>query len=339
MNGYLVVVSGDYFGTPRSGDRKKEKFPYRIEVKVPSPEGALSLIKNKLLDRVLRNNYDNYYAYRTHQLVSITNLDGSKVYGLTDPRLMDFNDLAEYVTKNKLPLKLSLYTDLGYFRTMVHLASTNQKEFLIKQADLERDSAEDRLLAELNPDLDKPMTATEAAHNLKMPNNIDRAVSSDTEAVRLYKLAKAALEKTGLTVGDVVDKETVRNQQIAEGLISAEPIGRETVITNEEKAVVDPENSQSKDGQMFQTVDAPASNMITEDKPDTQKVDKVYIPGKGFIDVDKFKEDFDKEDEKEFEVYDPAGIGEAGLNDVQAEPDDIPEAGGAVNEPGLINDL
>ncbi len=272
MNGYLVTVEGDYFGMPRSGDRKKEKFPYRIQVKVPSPEGALSLIKNKLLDKVLRRNFGNYYAYRTHQLVSITNVDGSKVYGLTDPRLMDFNDLAVYVKQNKLPLKLELYTDLGYFRTMVHLAETNQREFLIKQADLARDSEEDRLLAELNPDL------LGASQPLE-PNSVNSV--------------------NGNTRQTVVD-------------INPDNVGQPdtTVIVEGERPTVSPESAQSKDGQLFQTVDAPASNMITEDKPEAQKVEKVFIRGQGFVDVDKFKENFEKPEEEEFEVYDPAGIGD-----------------------------
>ncbi len=261
MEGYLVTVEGDYFGANTSGHRKREKFPYKIQVKVPTPEGALSLIKNKLLEKVLRRNYDNYFAYRTHQLVSITQLDGSKVYGLTDPRLMDFNDLAAYVEQNKLPLKLELYTDLGYFRTMVHLAQTNQREFLIKQATLAADSEEDRLLAELNPELDAPQ-AISPVNAVSQPN-VD-----DTEKV--------------------VEEAT-----------------RETIITEGEKATVE---AKSADGAMNMTVDAPASNLITEDRPDAQKVKKIYIPGKGFVDVDSFKEDFEREDEEEFEVYDPTNM-------------------------------
>ncbi len=297
MNGYLVIVEGDYFGRPVAGERKKDKFPYRVEVRVPKADGALSLIKNKLLDKVLSRNYDNYHAYRTHQLVSITNLDGSKVYGLTDPQMMDFNELADYVIQHKLPLKLELYTDLGYFRKMVGLAETNQKAFLLKQATLAVDSEEDRLLAELNPDLDKP-----AVHRL--PNNIDKAVSSDNKAAEVY----------------------------ARSVEDIEPVGRETNITQGEIAKVDPEATLTKDGQHFQTVVDPSSNMITEDKPKTQEVKKVYIPGKGFVDVDDFKEDFDREDEKEFETYDPAGLNDpSGTGGVHAEPDDIPEAGEAVS--------
>ncbi len=73
MEGFIVTIAGDYFGTSSGNERRREKFPYRIQVKVPKTEGALSIIKNKMLDKVLRRNYPNYFAYRTHQLVSITN--------------------------------------------------------------------------------------------------------------------------------------------------------------------------------------------------------------------------------------------------------------------------
>ncbi len=279
MNGFLVTVEGDFFGASRSGDRKREKYPYRIQVKVPSPEGALSLIKNKLLDKVLRRNYDNYFAFRTHQLVSITQLDGSKVYGLTDPRLMDFNDLAAYVKQNNLPLKLELYTDLGYFRTMVHLAQTNQREFLIKQANLAKDSEEDKLLAELNPELDTAQPLS--------PVSTEKLITAE-EAVENLKAAVKA-------------ENAVRDT---------------TVITEGERATVE---AQSADGAMNLTVDAPASNMITEDKPDAQKVDKVYIPGKGFVSADSFKEDFEKVGEEEFEVYDPTNMTPAPSEEIEKE--------------------
>ncbi len=280
MNGFLVTVEGDYFGAPRSGDRKKEKFPYRIQVKVPTPEGALSLIKNKLLDKVLRRNYDNYFAYRTHQLVSITQVDGSKVYGLTDPRLMDFNDLAAYVKQNNLPLKLELYTDLGYFRTMVHLAQTNQREFLIKQANLEQDCEEDRMLAELNPDLLGDSQAQSAVKTVNvMGSNIN---PEDAE--------RAVNDRTTIVQGERKEADKV---VVGEGVLNL-------------------------------TVNDPASNMITEEKPAAQKVDKVYIPGKGFIDVNDFKENFEKEDEKEFETYDPHNLtpdpSEEGSAEVKVEP-------------------
>ncbi len=153
MKGYLVTVEGDYIGSATEFDRKRQKFPYRIKVVVANPEGALSVIKNKLLGKALRRQYPNYHMWRTHQLVSIVNRDGSKVQGITNIRLMDFDDLADYVRKNKLPVKLELYTDLGYLRKMVFLAETNQHEFRIKQLNLEKDCEQNKQLRELNPDL------------------------------------------------------------------------------------------------------------------------------------------------------------------------------------------
>ncbi len=253
MEGYLVVVEGDYFGAASELDRKRQKFPYKVTVKVPHSEGALSLIKNKLLDKVLRKSYANYHMWRTHQLVSITNLDGSKVQGLSDPRLMDFNDLADYVRRHKLPLKLELYTDLAYFRTMVYLAETNQHEFLIKQSRLEKDHDEDTKLAALNPEL--------------------YGSSQGLESIK---------------------KETT----IIEGKIEA------------------PVASVKKDMYTEYEDKAPPSVLATNINPKSQKVEKVFVAGKGYVDADKFEEDFGREDEKEFETYDPQKIGteEAGAS-------------------------
>ncbi len=257
MTGYLVTIEGDYFGVASEYDRKREKFPYRITVKVPQPEGALSLIKNKLLDKVLRRNYDDYHAWRTHQLVSITNLDGSKVQGLSDPRLMDFNDLADYVRRNKLPLKLELYTDLGFMRTMVYLAETNQHEFLIKQANLAKECEEDKALAELNPEL-----------------------YSSQGSKGLHPTQRE------------VTKKALKDSRV----------DNTTIIEGKKYTVA---KFTSSAGAMGKTVVAPSSVLLTENKPEPQKVEKVFVEGKGYINAEDFEEDFTKESEKEFETYSP----------------------------------
>ncbi len=284
MKGYLVTVVGDYFGMPRPNDRRREKFPYRIRVRVPKAEGALSLIKGKLLDRILRRNYSNYHAYRTHQLVSITNLDGSKVFGLTDPRLMDFNDLAEYVKNKKLPLKLELYTDLDYLRTMVHLAETNQSAFHIKQERLMQDVAEDMALAELNPEIYESLQPSETFETSE--GKEERVeIPKDSALYREVQSNKATnVYKTIITQGEKVKPE-----------IQADQTNEDIKARGSVNKVVD---------------DADRSTLITENKP-SQKVEKVYVAGRGYIPVDEFTEDFDRPEEKEFENYDPAGVNKA----------------------------
>ncbi len=287
MQGFLVTVEGDYFGTPMRNDRKKEKFPYKVQVKVPKPSGALSLIKNKLLDKVLQRNYSNYHTYRTHQLTSITNLDGSKVHGLTDPRLMDFNDLAIYVAQHQLPLKLELYTDLDYFRKMVYLAQTNQREFRAKQDLLEKEVDENKALAALNPELEKP---------LEPPLTLEPS-------------------QGGIAV-DAFVKPVQPSLQAQQG--AAPIVNDKTVIIDGKQPEVD---GNQKLGEVLS---APGSNMVMEEKPATQKVEKVYVPGQGYVDSKDFKEDFNREDEKEFETYDPTGAGkvEAATSEVAAEAND-----------------
>lgn len=153
INGCLVTVEGNYFALAGSVDRKKVKKPYKIKVKVASPEGALSVIKNKLLDKVLAKLYTDYHTYHTHEITELTDLQGNALMGYTNVRIMNFNQIANYIKVNNLPLKLELYTELDTLRTMVFLAETNKKEFVRKQALLEIEAKEDAILAELNPDL------------------------------------------------------------------------------------------------------------------------------------------------------------------------------------------
>lgn len=153
MNGCIVTVEGDYFALASDDGRKKNKKRYKIEARVASPEGALSLIRNKLLDRILTKQYPDFHTFRTHEITQITDLNGEPLIGYTNVRLMDFNQIAKYVKEQNLPLRLELYTDLGTLRDMVFLAETNTKEFAIKQSQLVKEVAEDTLLAKLNPDL------------------------------------------------------------------------------------------------------------------------------------------------------------------------------------------
>lgn len=153
MEGCIVTVEGDYFSLASDDGRKKNKKRYKIEARVASPEGALSLIKNKLLNRILSRKYPDFHTFRTHEITKITDLNRKPLMGYTNVRLMDFNQIATYVKDNRLPLRLELYTDLGTLRQMVFLAETNKKEFAIKQGQLEKEVKEDKLLAELNPDL------------------------------------------------------------------------------------------------------------------------------------------------------------------------------------------
>ena len=146
-------MEGHYFALAGSVDRKKVKKLYRIQVRVATPEGALSVIKNKLLDRILARKYPDYHTYHTHEITGITDLEGRPLIGYSNVRVMDFNQIANYVSLNNLPLKLELYTELDTLRTMVFLAETNETEFHRKQIVLERDAKEDAVLAALNPDL------------------------------------------------------------------------------------------------------------------------------------------------------------------------------------------
>jgi hypothetical protein len=162
-NGCLVTVEGNYFALAGSVDRKKVKKPYKITVRVAAPEAALSVIKNKLLDRVLARKYNDYHTYHTHEITGLTDLQGHALMGYTNVRIMNFNQIADYIRAKGLPLKLELYTDLDTLRTMVFLAESNETEFIRKQAVLEIEAKEDALLARLNPEL------FDKAHPINVP--------------------------------------------------------------------------------------------------------------------------------------------------------------------------
>jgi len=153
MTGCLVTVEGNYFALAGSIDRKKVKKTYKIVVRVAAPEGALSVIKNKLLDRVLTRLNPDYHTYHTHEITGITDLEGRPLMGYSNVRIMNFNQIAEYVVAQRLPLKLELYTELDTLRTMVFLAETNTQEFARKQLIIEKEAKEDAVLAALNPEL------------------------------------------------------------------------------------------------------------------------------------------------------------------------------------------
>ncbi len=170
LNGCLVTVEGNYFALSDGTARKKIKKPYKIRVKVAAPEGALSIIKNKLLDKVLAKLYVDYHTYHTHEITGLTDLEGRELMGYTNIRIMNFNQIANYVTARQLPLKLELYTELDTLRTMVFLAETNVTEFHRKQILLEAEAKEDAALAALNPELFDKKHPIAVPHVTEVPN-------------------------------------------------------------------------------------------------------------------------------------------------------------------------
>lgn len=110
LRGYAVTVEGEYLVASTEVQGKKNKCPYSVTVNVPALEGALSTIKNKLLDKVLKMKYPGYITFVTHEIV-----DAKPLTTDTPPpanvAYMGWDDLVNHVRAEKLPIKPADYGD------------------------------------------------------------------------------------------------------------------------------------------------------------------------------------------------------------------------------------
>ena len=111
--GYEITVVGDYLaweGGSNIGAGKKVKRPYSIKVRLATLDAALSVIKQKLLDRMLRATYPDYADYLTHVIDHVEPL--SDDMPPPDNVLhMSYVQLVEVVRAKKLPLQPAEYMD------------------------------------------------------------------------------------------------------------------------------------------------------------------------------------------------------------------------------------
>ncbi len=236
LTGCLVTVEGNYFALAGSVDRKKVKKPYKITVRVAAPEGALSVIKNKLLDRCLAKRYNDYHTYHTHEITGFTDLQGNALMGYTNVRIMNFNQIAQYVRNNQLPLKLDLYTDLDTLRTMVFLAETNRKLFDTKQLVLEKEAIEDAQLAELNPDL------FDSKHPIKIPELTEVPTLEPSKKVTDQRVQQTWDDKKKCYVPiDEFEEDFERPEEAPYGSNVDDEVGEDTLAQNPpaEKKLID----------------------------------------------------------------------------------------------------
>ena len=157
--GYLVKVRGEYFAAA-AGNRKILSI-YELEVKLPSMDKALSVIKNKLLDKLLKLKYSDYINYRTHELVSF------KALGITEDlehlplHLQGREQLIKYIKKAKLPIDENIYIELGGLRKAVALCEADPKKYAETAIADRAEYEEDRKLQDLNPEIDPGVSVSE----------------------------------------------------------------------------------------------------------------------------------------------------------------------------------
>ncbi len=149
--GYLVKVRGDYFAAA-AGNRKIIA-RYELEVKLPTMDRALSIIKNKLLDPLLKRKYPDYINYRTHEMVSFKALGSAGDPKHLPLHLQGREQLIEHIEKKKLAIDPIIYPELTGLRKAIALCETDPKKYVqVAKAD-KSEFLENKALADLNPAL------------------------------------------------------------------------------------------------------------------------------------------------------------------------------------------
>lgn len=154
---FIVTVEGQYYA---EGKKLKR---YKYECNLPDMKKAMSVIKNKIAERKLQRLYPDFVAVRTYAITDVRTEDGKPAAPDTDnPHQMTVDQLKDIVITKKLPINPKEYSDIVQFRQDVADALKDQDTFLINKRIRDEKEAEDRKLAELNPDLvDEELQPTE----------------------------------------------------------------------------------------------------------------------------------------------------------------------------------
>lgn len=158
-SGFEVTVEGDYFVTD---GRNKGLKRYIFNFKIPSMDSALSVIKNKVLDMVLKKKYSDYISYRTYIITKVTPFGTAKISGAFDLWSSSRDEVERYIRKSDMlvvdgkslgTLKVKFYPTLMGLREAVQLAEADPDRFLLNQAKLEKDFIFTESLRALNPEM------------------------------------------------------------------------------------------------------------------------------------------------------------------------------------------
>lgn len=151
--GYRVAVRGEYFAFAPGGGREKVKKPFNAAFNLPSLDGALGVIRGRLLDKYLNKKYTDFVSARTCCIVSATPLSDATPES-TNLRYMPAERLLRYIEDHKVPIDPALYgEDEAGLRASVIDFVQNPKGFPEREARRVDSMKADRALAELNPDI------------------------------------------------------------------------------------------------------------------------------------------------------------------------------------------
>ena len=150
VKGYAITVEGDYAVASIEVPGKKMKKQYSITVNVPELEGALSTIKNKLLDKVLKMKYPGYLTYYTHEIVDTKPLTADTPPA-ANVAYMNLLQLQGHVRDQRLPIDVEKYgADVKNLRAAVVDCVLNPGGFVEREAKRLVSIAEDKALEKLN---------------------------------------------------------------------------------------------------------------------------------------------------------------------------------------------
>jgi len=152
IKGYAVTLEGDYLVASTEVPGKKMKKPYTITANLPSLEGALSVIKNKLLDKMLKMKYPGYITFTTHEIV-----DAKPLTADTPPAAniayMTMGQLCSHIESRDIPIydiEATYGDDVKALRAAVVDYTLNPKGFVEREAARQAERKEDAALEALN---------------------------------------------------------------------------------------------------------------------------------------------------------------------------------------------
>lgn len=150
LAGYAVTVEGAYTVAATEAPGKKLEKSYSITVNLPSLDAALSVIKNKLLDKVLRLKYPGYITFLTHEIVNVKSLSANSRPS-NNVSYMDEPSLLAHIRAFDVPVSPEEYKgDLKGLRGAVVDFMLNPVGFPAREAKRLAERKEDQALERLN---------------------------------------------------------------------------------------------------------------------------------------------------------------------------------------------
>jgi len=203
MKGFKVTVQGLYIA--RSGVMDKERIvkDYELEANIPTMKCALSIVKNKILDPILKVKYKDYVSYYTYHITQYVPLDeeSAKEVAKVEITYMNREALLAYITEHALPVEAHLYPDLFKLREAVQFAKNDTKGYL-KKLELRRPDLEmDQEIARLNP--------TVFSESQQNPTTVGISVGATKKDTSEKKIDKQAQQRT-----DSVEKEMFKTGEL-----------------------------------------------------------------------------------------------------------------------------